>query len=807
MPQISALIQHLRDTLGSQGQLAYLEATAGHSAQYGDLEKPLVPRLQELLSQKGLRLYSHQAEAIDLARRGKNVILASPTASGKSLAFNVPVWDRLLTQPFSTALYIYPLKALANDQLKTLLAWDQELGANLHPAIYDGDTPAGAKRQILGRSRLILTNPYALHEYAPWHHLWRRFFLNLRYVIIDEAHIYRGIFGSHIACLLRRLQRIFAYYHARPTFILSSATLRNATQFAETLVGRPFCAVTEDGSPHGPRLFLLWNPGFTTVNRANGDSPGTPQATKEGKRRSPHLEVRDLVVELVRFGLQTICFSSSRAIAELLARWTREQLAKEDTNLAGRVAAYRAGYLAEDRRRLETQLRSGELRAVFSTNALELGIDIGSLDAVVMAGYPGTMISVRQQAGRAGRGLEESLAMMVAFPNPLDQYFIQHPDRFFGRPLEEALLNPSNPYILRGHLQAAGAELPWRDAGEAKAVFGTPASTVYEELENEGFLSGGRYRGPAERASAIVSLENIGEQSVQLLRTSSALGIPGGTQACPRAPSYEHLPASEEKGIGGKRKETGDELLETMDLPRAIREAYPGAIFLHQGETYRVESLDLKEGIARARPVDVDMYTSTRKDSAVRLLEEHARRRTAEGIEVALGEVEVTERILGFFIKRFDQVLDYRDLNLPPLSTVTQSAWFRVPASHRARLLEAGNDFDGALHALEHATIALVPLFALCDRWDLGGVSYPEHPTMGGPVVFLHEGVPGGVGIAEKIYQILPELLEAAMEMIRSCPCENGCPSCVLSPKCGNNNQPMSKAGAILLLEGLLRGK
>ncbi len=798
MPQISALIQHLRDTLGSQGQLAYLEATAGHSAQYGELEKPLVPRLQELLFQRGLRLYRHQAAAIDLARRGENVILASPTASGKSLAFNVPVWDLLLTQPFSTALYIYPLKALANDQLKTLEMWDRELEANLHPAIYDGDTPSGSKRQILNRSRLILTNPYALHEYAPWHHLWRRFFLNLRYVVIDEAHIYRGIFGSHIACLLRRLQRIFTYYHVQPTFILSSATLPNSAQFAGTLVGKPFCAVTEDSSPHGPRLFLLWNPGFTpesdrsSINRTDSDPPGIPQITQGRKRRSPHMEVRDLVVELVRFGLQTICFSSSRAIAELLARWTREKLAEDGPPLASRVAAYRAGYLAEDRRRLETQLRSGELRAVFSTNALELGIDIGSLDAVVMAGYPGTMISVRQQAGRAGRGLEESLAMMVAFPNPLDQYFIQHPDRFFGRPMEEALLNPSNPHILRGHLQAAGAELPWRDVEEAKAVFGAPASAVYEELENEGFLAGGRYRGPAERASAIVSLENIGERSIQLLRVSSVLG----------AGTSQPLPPCE-----GKGKEAVGELLETMDLPRAIREAYPGAIFLHQGETYRVESLDLKEGIARARPVDVDMYTSTRKDSAVRLLEERARRRTAEGIEVALGEVEVTERILGFFIKRFDQVLDYRDLDLPPLSTIAHSAWFRVPASHRARLVEAGDDFDGALHALEHAAIALVPLFALCDRWDLGGVSYSEHPVMGGPVVFLHEGVPGGVGIAEKIYQILPELLEATLEMIRSCPCEDGCPSCVLSPKCGNNNQPMSKAGAVLLLEGLLGGK
>jgi DEAD/DEAH box helicase domain-containing protein len=759
---ISALVQHLRSTLGEQGQLVHLEMMAARPAQYGELEKPLFPPLAEILARRELRLYCHQAEAVDAARRREDVILSTATASGKSLAFNLPVLETLTEHRFSTALYLYPLKALAHDQVKTLLAWDHELGGTLRPAIYDGDTPAGAKRSILERSRLILTNPYALHEYLPWHHLWRRFFLNLKYVVIDEAHVYRGIFGSHFACLLRRLMRVLAFYRARPTFILSSATLHNPAQFASTLVGRPVKAVTEDGSPHGPRFFLLWN----------------PVLGEEGKRRSSYLEARDLVLELVRAGLQTLCFTSSRGIAELLARWTREELAKEDSGLARHVAAYRAGYLADDRRLLETQLRSGELRAVFSTNALELGIDIGSLEAVVIAGYPGTMISVLQQAGRAGRGLEESLVILVGFANPLDQYFLEHPERFFGRPLEEALLNPTNPYVLRGHLQAAAAELPWRDMGEARTTFGNEAGPIYEELENEGFLSGGRYRGPAERASAIVSLEAISERSVQLVRTSSALG-----------------------------KETGGEMLETLDYERALREAYPGAVYLHQGETFRVESLDLSSGIALLRPVELDLYTSTRKDTSIRVIDEQSSRRTAEGIEVSLGQVEVSERILGYYVKRFDQILDYQDLNLPSITYTTQAAWFRLPEALRRKMQEAEQDFEGAIHALEHATIALVPVFALCDRWDLGGVSYPEHPSMGGPAVFLYDGAPGGVGIAEKIYQVLPELLRATLEMIRACPCERGCPSCVLSPKCGNNNQPMSKDGAAILLEGLLEKK
>jgi DEAD/DEAH box helicase domain-containing protein len=746
---LSFVLAELRKNLATQGQIAHLEILAAREADYAELDPPFPPTLADVLTRRGLRLYRHQVEAIRAVRSGRDTILATPTASGKSLAFNLPVLESLLVNRFGTALYLYPLKALANDQLGTLLAWDRDLAGTMRPAIYDGDTPASAKRRILERSRLILTNPYALHEYLPWHHLWRRFFMNLKFVVIDEAHVYRGIFGSHVSALLRRLDRILAYYRAQPVYILASATINNAQEFAGKLLGRDVVAVQEDGSPHGQKYFILWN----------------PPLGETGQRRSSHLDARDLVIALAQMDLQTLCFSGSRAITELLTRWTREELAKKSPELVSRVASYRAGYLPEERRELERKLRQRELQVLFSTNALELGIDIGSLDAVVMVGYPGTMISTRQQAGRAGRGQEDALAALVAYPNPLDQYFIGHPDRFFGNPLENALLNPENPQVLKGHLLCAAAELPL-ETSEVSAHFGPAAVPLYEDLENEGKLAGGQYRGEPGRASQIVSLNNLGDRAIQL--------IAQGT------------------------------LLETLDFGQALRETYPGAIYLHQGETYRIQSLDWERGYAEAIPLQVDLHTQSKKDTDIQILKETARRLTPEGIEAFLGEVLVRERIYGYYIKKFDRILEYHELDLPELAFTTMACWWKIPVSLR---LEAAHlDFDGGLHALEHAGIALTPLFALCDRWDLGGVSYPDHPTLQTPAVFLYDGAPGGVGIGEKVFEVLPELLRMTLEMVRDCRCEEGCPSCILSPKCGNNNQPISKAGAIWLLERLLAG-
>lgn len=745
-----SLIQELREKVGKEGQLVALEVFSARVARYEELDAPLPPPIAASLARRGIRLYTHQVKAIQALRRKEDVILSTPTSSGKSLAFQLPVLEALLNHPFSTALFIYPLKALANDQLGSLLFWEEELKTRILPSIYDGDTPNSLKRRILERSRIILTNPYALHEYLPWHHLWRRFFMNLKYIVIDEAHVYRGVFGSHFACLLRRLERILNYYRAHPTIVLSSATLENPKEFGEKLTGRTLQSISEDSSPRGQKFFLLWN----------------PPLTKRGERQSPHMEVRDLALFLHKKGLQTLCFTGSRALSELLTRWTREQLFK-NSEAGQEVATYRAGYLPEERRELERRLRQGELRTLFSTNALELGIDIGSLDAVIMAGYPGTMISTWQQAGRAGRGEGDSLVILVAYSNPLDQYFINHPEQFFTRRLESIFLNPSNSYVLRGHLQCAASELPLEES-EVGKVFGAEALPLMCELEVAGLLQKGRYQGPKERASAIVSLNAIEGQSVQLV-------APDG------------------------------ELLETLDIPRALREAYPGAIYLHQGDPYLVERLDLKQGVATARPVDLDIYTQVKEETELTVLEEKKHYLLQQGVEVFFGKVRVEEQVLGYFKKKFDKILDYRELDLPPVNYITEGIWFSLPPFLQKETSQRALDFSGGLHALEHSLIAMVPFFALCDRWDLGGVSYPQHPALKGPAIFLYDGAPGGVGIAEKVQEILPSLLQTTLEMVRDCHCEDGCPSCVLSPKCGNNNQPISKAGAIYLLERLLK--
>jgi DEAD/DEAH box helicase domain-containing protein len=752
MSRIALIIQELREDLAKEGQLVHLEIISKKPPSFETLDPPLPDTLERILNSAGIRLYSHQTRAINLLRGGKDVIIATPTASGKSLAFNLPVLEKLLEDPFACALYIYPLKALANDQLKTLVFWDQKLKSHIRPAIYDGDTPASAKRKILERSRLLITNPYALHEYLPWHHLWRRIFMNLKYVVIDEAHVYRGVFGSHFACLLRRLERIVEYYGAHPQFVLSSATLNNPGEFGEKLTGRKMEAVTEDGAPHGQKFFLLWN----------------PPLTESGERRSPHLETRDLVLKLVSSGLQVLCFTGSRYLAELLTRWTRELAEKEQLIEAGKIASYRAGYLPEERRELERRLKEKELRALFSTNALELGIDIGSLDAVVIAGYPGTMISAWQQAGRAGRGEEDALVALVTYPNPLDQYFAQHPERFFASPLESALLNPENPYVLKGHLVLAALELPLENEEEVRKFFGKSAPEVLSSLEEEGVLSCGSYRGEAKRASEIVSLNNIGTRTFMLLSEG--------------------------------------EVLETLDEAQVYREAYPGAIFLHQGETYLVQKVEMDKGIVHLLKAEVDYYTQARKNTDVQIKRTLKSRVTEEGVEVFLGEVEVSEQLLGYFVKKFDRVLDFRELLLPPISYSTMATWFKIPENLKEEFSEKNLDFDGSIHALEHSMIALTPIFALCDRWDLGGVSYPLHPELKVPAVFIYDGAPGGVGIAEKVFEVLSELINVTLEMVRDCPCEDGCPACVLSPKCGNNNQPMSKSGAVILLQKLKEG-
>ncbi len=718
-------------------------------AAYGTLDRPLPGPLAAYLTHAGIRLYTHQCEAVNALREEKNVIITTPTASGKTLAFNLPVFEHMAADPDARALYLYPTKALANDQQRTLLAMEKFTGISVKPAIYDGDTPQSKRSAIREHARIVISNPYELHQVLSWHGKWSPFFSHLRYVVLDEAHKYRGIFGSQIALLVRRLRRVARYYGADPQFVLSSATLANPEEFAGKLTGLSFVLVESDGSPRGKRHFVLYNPFYDGVGL-----------------RSAHQESKDLLVSCVKGDLQALCFAGSRKIAELVALWAKEDLRRSSARLAESVLAYRAGYLPEERRGIENRLKNREIKGVVSTNALELGIDIGSLDAVVIDGYPGTMMSTRQQAGRAGRKAGESLAVLVAQANPLDQYFMHHPDEFFSRPHEHAIIDTGNPYIVSGHLLCAAAELPVSEEKD-REFFGDRFSPVLADLAESGLLSrtprGFVYAGRG-RAAEAVTLDGMAAESFRIL-------------------------------CDGR-------VLETMDRAQAYREAHKGAIMLHQGITYVVNAMDLETHTVRVSETDVDYYTQPLKETDLKVLET-LRTTDIGGVTCAFGDVEVTERYTAYKIKKGDTVLGIEPLDLPPITFRTKAVWLVVPESIATPVSSTSLDLAGGLHGAEHALIALMPLFVLCDRWDIGGLSCPAFGENGEPMIFVYDGYEGGIGLAEKAFTLLPELFSRTHEMVRDCSCKKGCPSCIYSPKCGNDNVPLDKEATVMILAGL----
>lgn len=733
-------------------QVEHVEVIPPRGPQYGDLEHELCPPLKKYLQTHYIRLYTHQAEAVDSILEGKHIIITTPTASGKTLAFNTPVFHTLFVDEDATALYLYPMKALANDQLNVLLHLEKATGIKVFSSIYDGDTPQNARAKIRERSRIIVTNPYALHQYLPWHQKWARFFQNLKIVVIDEAHTYRGVFGSNVALLLRRLRRVCDRYGSTPQFVLSSATLANPEELSRRLVGEVCEVVSKEGSGRGQKFFLFWNPPFLDDHKI--------------VRRSPHQETVDLLTTHLRHGFQTLCFTVSRRMAELVATWAKNMLAQEKDDCADRIATYRAGYLPQERRRIEEKLRRGDLHGVVSTVALEVGIDIGSLDSVIISGYPGTIISTWQQAGRSGRGMEDSAAVLVAFDGPLDQYIVKHPQKFFGSSPEHAIVDLENPYILMGHVLCASAEFPLTDADTI--FFGSQFSEARQELVKERLITrtprGWIYSGLA-RPAEVVHLNAISDRTV--------------TVWCE------------------------GELLETMDFVQANREVYPGAVLLHQGETYLVRKLDLVSMTATAEAKTVDYYTEAQEVTDVGIVE---RLRTKDSrIELSVGDVNVTEHHPSYRLKRYDRVLGHRPLNLPPVDFESVGMWFTIPPEVEDEVKESGCDFAGGLHAVEHGMIAMAPLYAMCDRWDLGGLSASFHADTGRPTIFIYDAFEGGIGISEKCYELFDDLVRATQELIRDCECEEGCPSCIFSPKCGNDNRPLDKQAALILLQGLLR--
>lgn len=755
---VNAFLDYLRADPEYKNQIAYTQYIPPHDATPGCLDKPLQSVLQDQLDKHGIStLYLHQAEAINCIRHGDNVMVATPSASGKTLCYNIPVLDSVLEDPATRALYLFPTKALAQDQLRSIkeLSGDT-INLPWECTTYDGDTLPEERAGIRKRARIVLTNPDMLHAgILPNHKAWSRFLRRLKYVIVDEAHVYRGVFGSHVANILRRLQRLCYIYGSNPQFILCSATIANPGQHAERLTGLPFKVIDKDGSPYGGKVFVFWNPPLIDEDRS--------------VRRSASSEATYLFTELIRLKIRTLTFAATRKLAELIYIYSHERLGHP---LGDRIKPYRAGYLASDRRAIERELFSGELLGAVATNALELGIDIGDLDATVLTGYPGSIASTWQQAGRSGRRGETSLSFLVAQNNPLDQYFMNHPDFFFGKAFENALINWENASVLKPHLLCAAWEMPL-DMSDVK-YFGEALSYTLSELEEEGMLRrvGNRWHiAPyLSQPARDVNIRSASKQNYQVLDATR-----------------------------------GYELLETIEEDRAFWQVHPGAIYLHQGDAYFVTQLDLEKHIAIVEPATVPYYTQTMELTDIRVLHK-MRDKTCHGVHVYLGMVDVTNTVDGYKKKKHytDEVLGEELLDLPPQRFITQALWFDLPDRAVEKLEKAKFDFHGGLHAAEHASIAILPLFAMCDRNDIGGVSTPLHTDTGRAQIFIYDGYPGGIGIAEKGYEMIEELWATTLKAIEDCPCCDGCPACIQSPKCGNNNEPLDKKAAIILLKGLL---
>lgn len=743
----------VRDLQG-YGKLIHTHVIPARQAASGALERELPKPLAAYLQARNMTLYSHQCETINLLRGGENVIITTPTASGKTLAFSLPVMESMMEDAAGRALFLYPTKALANDQLKFLSELERLTGINVSPRVYDGDTPAGRRPAIRDRSRIIISNLHELHHVLPWHYKWEKFFRGLKYIVLDEAHRYRGVLGSNVAYLLRRLRRVCRHYGADPRFVLSTATLANPMEFSASLVGAEFRHVSQNGAPSGRKYFLLVNPYNSGPLKAKDDGSST------------HAEAKNLFVHFIRSGLQTICFTGSRKMAELISLWAGTDLERTDPDLAGSIAAYRAGYLPEERRKLENDLKNGTLRGVTSTNALELGIDIGSLDAVIISGYPGTAISTWQQAGRSGRGKGQSIAALVAYEDALDQYFIRNPEVFFDRPPEHAVVDLANPHICAGHIMCAAAEIPV-DIEKDRDLLGPETGNVLSSLGSHGLVArtarGWVYSGKA-RPAEVVSLDGAGSEIFTLVTEARTLG--------------------------------------TMDLNQAYREAHEGAVLVHQGETYIVERLDLKDRIACAKKAQVDYYTVPLKSADLRITGE-LRRKMEGDIPVTVGNIAVTERYTGYKVIRQDKVLGVRPLSLPPLEFNTVGLWFTVRDEIGEDIRKSGLVFGGGLHGIEHAMISIIPFHVLCDRHDLGGLSAPFHPDTLKPTIFVYDGFEGGIGIAERAYDLFPEIFKMTFDLIRECPCDDGCPACIYSPKCGNDNRPLDKTACVEILAKL----
>ncbi|MBI5885566.1 MAG: DEAD/DEAH box helicase [Deltaproteobacteria bacterium] len=738
-------------------EVVHHEVMPPHPASYGETSRPLNPAVAAALAANGItRLFTHQAQGIDLIRAGCNTVVMTPAASGKSLIYNIPVVESVLDDPASRAIYLFPLKGLEQDQLKALRNLTDSITFPHEEAkarkrgyvpglceIYDGDTTDYKRTRIRSAPPgILLTNPDMLHlAILPFHQKWEEFFKNLKYVVIDEVHTYRGVFGSHVAQVLRRLRRIAALYGSSPQFIASSATIANPVELSEMLTGVEFELVTRSGAPTGRRNFIFINPALSA---------------------SPYAIATKLFVEAVKNGFKTIAFTKARKVTELIHAWVR-QAAPE---LEPVISSYRAGFLPAERRAIEARLFSEELSGVISTSALELGVDIGGLDVCILVGYPGTVASTWQRAGRAGRSGADSLIVMAAQADALDQYFMRNPEDFFKRRSEAAVIDTENPVILKPHLLCAAAE----------AVI-KPNDLVYD---------------PISRAPILRELETEGK-----VRYWAKGGV-----WYPRK-KYPHREVSiREAGHTYMIVQEGGGLLGESSSSRVLHELHPGAVYLHKGMQYRVTTLDMDNRKVVCRPAaDLDYYTRPMTEETSEVISVTASN-SLPGALINLGMVRITERVTGFRRRHIstNENLGEYELNLPEQVFTTMGIWTKVDEDALVNVKENGWSVAGSLHAVEHAAIAALPLFAMCDRMDLGGVSYVFNPELESPAIFIYDGHEGGVGLARRGFECMEEWLTATRSLMEDCPCEVSCPSCTQDPKCGNNNEPLDKRGAIEII-------
>jgi DEAD/DEAH box helicase domain-containing protein len=768
---VAALIERMQTRADYAGQLAHVEVLPERQGRFAEPRQPLPEALRRLLAARGIeQLYSHQSSALEAARAHHDVVVTTGTASGKTLCYNLPILEAALADPNARALYLFPTKALAQDQLKGLLelvGGDPELAAAIRPGVYDGDTPTAQRRRIRGEANLVLSNPDMLHaSVLPYHPKWEALFSNLRFIVVDEVHTYRGILGAHVSAVLRRLIRICEHYGSRPVFLAASATIANPGELAGRLIGREMTVIDDDGSPRGCKYFVLWNP--------------APLGKDSLARRSASDDAVTWMIEALEAGGQALAFTRTRQAAELIHRYVKEQLAADHSPLADKVRAYRGGYLPNERREIEQELFSGKLRGVAATNALELGIDIGTLDVALLVNYPGTIASSWQQAGRSGRRHDESLAVLLAGNDPVDQYLLRHPEYFFAQSPEHAVVDPNNPYVLAKHLPAAAFELPLDteqrgdDGGNDLDRFGSLAAPIAGALQDTHQLvnvKGSYYFAGGQNPAVGVSLRHMSDNtfSIVLVKGGSRKGGGGGQVALPTAPD-------------SAGSEMDHAVIANVDAISAPELVYPEAVYLHNGETYLVRELDLAGKVAYVERRETDYYTQAVLESSVRITGQRAESDLVSPTMLAYGDVDVSWQTVAFKKIKFAtrENIGLGPVEIPAQNLQTTGVWLAPDDAVRAEMKGAGLRASEGVVGMRNLAVVALPLVAMCDSRDLGGVV--DSKNLGQTTMILYDRYPGGLGYSERGFQQMPQLLAICLEMVRDCPCGDGCPSCVGLP-------------------------